>query len=384
MKILYSWGHGNKREKSLIEAEIKRWLNAGYDITPINDRDELGIDNPWAPDELDRLYRNKDNRLLKLYNKVRMLAKAHDVFIVNYGNVYHPEFVKSLKDTGIYSVIYSGDDPESSDFCSKPYVYAFDHAFAFGINFNENTKITEKFLEWGVKRADWWPYGAREDMYNSSLTEDDIYNKRRDIDLIFVGTPWLKLERIAKLKRAFPQMKIYGQRYWKTMMGNGINALRRGKFPNEAFKAMVAGLWRIKELPANELVPLYQRCEIGINMHLSFGPSNVRTYQLPANGAMQICDCPEGLGEVFEVGKEVITYHSIEEAIELIRYYLDHEEERRKIAAAGFKRVMKDYKAITTFSNAIEKMKKGMLEDGITSFKDGVPIKLNGYNGESQ
>jgi hypothetical protein len=35
---------------------------------------------------------------------------------------------------------------------------------------------------------------------------------------------------------------------------------------------------------------------------------------------------------------------------------------------------MKDYKRITTFSKAIEKIKEGMLEGGITSFKDGIPI----------
>lgn len=377
MKIIYSWGHSDTKLKPFIDAKIKGWIDAGYGITSINDRDMLGIDRPWSPDELDRHYHSEDERLLKLYKKVNMLAETHDVFIVNHGNVYHPDYIKSLKDKGIYTVICSADDPESSDYCSKPYVHAFDHSFAWAVNFDKDTKMTEKFLHWGAKRADWWPYGVREDMYNPLLTEDDIYNKDRDIDLVYVGTPWLKLERLAILKKTFPQMKIYGRNYWKSIGGNGINALRRGSFPKEEFKEILAGLWRVKELPMNELVPLYQRCKIGINIHLSFGPSNVRTYQLPATGVMQICDCPEGLGQVFEIGKEVVTYHSIEEAIELIKYYLEHEEERKEIAAAGFKRVMKDYKRITTFSKAIEKIKRGMLGEGITSFKDGTPIKLN-------
>lgn len=374
MKILYSWGH-NKEIRPLIKAEIKQWIDAGYNITSINHREELGIEKAWPPDQLEALYQNKDKGLLSFYNKIIDLAETHDVLIVNYENVYHQEFLQPLKN--IYTVYVSGDDPESSDLCSKPHVHAFDHSFALGINFDKDTKITKRFLEWGAKRADWWPYGVREDMYNPLLTEDDIHNNDRDIDLIFVGTPWLKLERIAKLKRAFPKMKIYGQSYWKTIGGSGINALRSGNFPKEAFKAILAGLWRVKELPMDELVPLYQRCKIGINIHLSFGPSNLRTYQLPANGVMQICDCPEGLGEVFEIGKEVVVYHSIEEVIELIKYYLEHDDERKKIAVAGFKRVMKDYKRITTFSKALEKIKSGMLGEGITSFKDGAPIKLN-------
>jgi spore maturation protein CgeB len=374
MKILFSWGHANRRDSLLIEAEIHNWIQAGYDITPVNYLDGIGIANIPSPFELDRLYQNRDPRLLDFYDKIRNLAKSHDVHIVNYGNVYHPEFIKSLKDTGIYNVIYSGDDPEGSDICSKPYVHAFNHSFAFGISFDKNTKITEKFLQWGAKRADWWPYGIRNDMYNPSLTESDIYNKERDIDLIFVGTPWLKLERLAKLKRAFPRMKIFGQRYWKTIVGCGINSIKRGNFPKVALDAFVACLGNVRELPAEELVSLYSRCKIGINMHLSFGPSNVRMYQLPANGVMQLCDCPEGLGEVFEVGKEVVMYHSIEEAVGLIKYYLDNDEERKKIAAAGYRRVMKDYKGINTFSKALDIMKKGMLEDGIKYFKDGMPV----------
>lgn len=374
MKILFSWGHANKREKLLIEAEINKWIKAGYNITPVNYLEGTGFDNLLSPSELDRHYKDRDPGLLVFYDKIRKLAMSHDIHIVNYGNIYHPEFIKSLKETGIYNVIYSGDDPNGSDFCSKPYVGAFDHSFCFGINFDDKTKIKEKFLEWGAKRADWWPYGARTDMYDDALTESDIYNKERDIDLVFVGTPWLKLERLAKLKRAFPGMKIYGQKYWKTIAGCGINAIKKGKFPKVALDAYAIGLGNVRELSAEELVPLYHRCKLGINMHLSFGPSNIRMYQLPANGVMQLCDCPEGLGEVFEVGKEVIMYHSIEESVELIKYYLDNDEERKEIAAAGFNRVMKDYKGITTFSKALDIMKKGMLEDGIKYFKDGTMI----------
>ena len=70
----------------------------------------------------------------------------------------------------------------------------------------------------------------------------------------------------------------------------------------------------------------------------------------------------------------MIVYHSIEEAIELIRYYLEHDDERKKVAA-GFKRTMKDYIRTTTLSQAMDKIKKGMLEDGIEYFKDGTPIR---------
>jgi 2-polyprenyl-3-methyl-5-hydroxy-6-metoxy-1,4-benzoquinol methylase len=49
------------------------------------------------------------------------------------------------------------------------------------------------------------------------------------------------------------------------------------------------------------------------------------------------------LGYLFKLGEEVIGYNSINEAIELIRYYLEHEEERKIIALNGWKRALQDY-----------------------------------------
>ena len=46
---------------------------------------------------------------------------------------------------------------------------------------------------------------------------------------------------------------------------------------------------------------------------------------------------------MFEVNREIVTYHSNEELLEKINYYLNHEEERRKIAEAGQRRTLKDH-----------------------------------------
>ena len=47
--------------------------------------------------------------------------------------------------------------------------------------------------------------------------------------------------------------------------------------------------------------------------------------------------------EMFEPGKEVIAYRSPEECVELVQYYLDHEEERVAVAAAGQRRTLRDH-----------------------------------------
>lgn len=351
MKILYLWCHGNKRESELIRAELEEWKTK-YDITPINYLEELQIKAPYHPKMLNDLWNRKYPNWIFLhnfYNKIYELSKSHDVLITNYGNVLHPEFVRSLNEH-IYTVLISGDDPNGSEICSKHYVSSFDHVFCYGTMFDDKTTVIDKFKEWGAKRVDWYPYGFREDMYNSSMTEDDIINNDRDIDVVFVGTPWLKENRLIELKEQIPQIQIYGQRYLQTFLKHFLKS-----HDTRALKMMF-----VKELKDDEIVPLYQRSKLGINIHLSYGVSNLRTYQLPANGIMQICDCEDGLKNVYNIGKEVITYSDIDEAIELIRYYLDNEEARKEIAIAGYRRTMKEYKSITTFQNALRKIEAGM------------------------
>ena len=224
----------------------------------------------------------------------------------------------------------------------------------------------------------WLPLGVNSIDYDPNLTEEDIYHKERDIDVIYVGTPSpSRVSRVMELKKRL-NIRLYGGG-WQFFELTGrcwpfaIWLYKRARWMERLYPFQ-----RVKKatfLPRSDLIPTYQRTKIGINIHLSYGPSNMRMYQLLANGVMQICDCPEGLGQVFEVGKEVVVYHSVDEAVKLIKYYLEHDDERKEIAAAGFRRVMQDYKRVDIFSRAMEKIKRGMVEDGIKYFKDETPLE---------
>jgi spore maturation protein CgeB len=58
---------------------------------------------------------------------------------------------------------------------------------------------------------------------------------------------------------------------------------------------------------------------------------------------MQICDNKKHLPTLFELGKEVIGFDNVAECADATRYYLAHDDERRAIALAGYRRVMRDY-----------------------------------------
>ncbi len=46
---------------------------------------------------------------------------------------------------------------------------------------------------------------------------------------------------------------------------------------------------------------------------------------------------------MLEPGKEIVTFHNEQEMINLIKYYLEHENVRKQIAEAGRARVLKDH-----------------------------------------
>ncbi len=107
-----------------------------------------------------------------------------------------------------------------------------------------------------------------------------------------------------------------------------------------------------RRLSPDEYIKIFNATDININLHSStergdVDPSgdfvNPRTFELAACGAFQLVDERSLLGEVFESGKEVVTFRTSKELKEKIAYYLERPEERKAIAEAGRARVLRDH-----------------------------------------
>lgn len=68
---------------------------------------------------------------------------------------------------------------------------------------------------------------------------------------------------------------------------------------------------------------------------------NLRNYEIPACGAFQLCERTEAVKELFEEGKEVECYGSVDELADKLRFYCENEEKRKAVARAGHLKVMK-------------------------------------------
>jgi hypothetical protein len=88
------------------------------------------------------------------------------------------------------------------------------------------------------------------------------------------------------------------------------------------------------------------RSRVTLNRHINVAENNannMRLFEATGVGSLLITDQKDNLGELFEVGKEVVAYNSAEEAAELIRYYTSHPEEAIAIARAGQARTLRDH-----------------------------------------
>jgi spore maturation protein CgeB len=70
---------------------------------------------------------------------------------------------------------------------------------------------------------------------------------------------------------------------------------------------------------------------------------NARLFEATGVGTLLVTDWKKNLHEMFEPGKEVVVYRTPEECVEMIRYYLEHENERKAIASAGQHRTLRDH-----------------------------------------
>lgn len=70
---------------------------------------------------------------------------------------------------------------------------------------------------------------------------------------------------------------------------------------------------------------------------------NMRLFEATGAGACLVTDRKHNLSEIFEPDVEVVTYGSVEECAEKVRYLLEHDSEREAIAAAGQSRVLRDH-----------------------------------------
>jgi hypothetical protein len=154
---------------------------------------------------------------------------------------------------------------------------------------------------------------------------------KKDLDLTFVGG-------ISRHHgNAIPTLESLATHTPIQFFGYGSHQLDSGSPIRPRHHGEVWGLNMYRSLA---------RSRITINRHINVAENyanNMRLYEATGVGAMLLTDKKDNLGDLFEIGKEVVAYTSVDEAIELIQYYLEHSNEANEIALAGQRRTLSEH-----------------------------------------
>jgi spore maturation protein CgeB len=96
-----------------------------------------------------------------------------------------------------------------------------------------------------------------------------------------------------------------------------------------------------------DLIKIYNQSKISLNLSLTSRGGKIqiktRDFEAPSCGSVLLTKDTKDIAEYFVPGEEIITYEDANDAAEKIKYYLENEEEREKIAKKGYERVIKDH-----------------------------------------
>lgn len=94
-----------------------------------------------------------------------------------------------------------------------------------------------------------------------------------------------------------------------------------------------------------DMIRLFSVSKINLNFSSSSVDPNLkqikgRVFEIPMCGGFLLTEYAEGLEEWFRIDAEITCFAEVEEAVEKIRHYLSHEEERTQIAESGYRRAV--------------------------------------------
>lgn len=135
---------------------------------------------------------------------------------------------------------------------------------------------------------------------------------------------------------AYPKFDLATKRYDVCFVGhvnsrNRVDALDRlfAEFPNFYYGQ------QLFEAAARK----YAESKVCFNISMT-DDINMRTFEVMASGSFLLTNWIPTIEELFVDGKHLVLYKTFDEMVDKIKYYLRHDDERERIAQAGYEEVM--------------------------------------------
>lgn len=262
----------------------------------------------------DNITGRNDGNPLYVWNALKRMQEASDGKLVE---VDHLAPMANVTDHGRYDAhlwVDWGEDgltsliPYKLIDCPRPAIYwasdthlGYDYRLSMAKKadhvFVAQKRAQEEFKRDGVE-AEWLPHAFEPQAY----PKIDVALKKYDVCFIGHINSQNRIDALDRLFKEFPNF-FYGQRLFE------------------------------------EAAEKFSESKIVFNISM-LDDINMRVFEAMGTGSFLLTNWIPTIEELFEDGKHLVLYRSAEEMADKAKYYLAHDSERERIAAAGYEEVM--------------------------------------------
>jgi len=246
--------------------------------------------------------------------------RYHPDLIVAVYRIINPCFVIQVKKMG-YRIIHINPDPVTTFSCQQLFAAEYDVYFT-------KDPFIKRFMESNMKLN----VKLHNDAFNIRLhkkpdMDKPEFEKKIDIEVMTYGT-------------LYP----YRNRMLRLLIDAGIEIVLFGnKFPfyDHELDKYHSGYYITGESKAKLLYGA--RIVLNTFNYAEVESVNSRFFEANGSGAFQLSDYRPILRDLLPIDPELVSFRSIDEAIEKIKYYLQHPEERIEIARTIYAHFVNNY-----------------------------------------
>jgi len=240
-------------------------------------------------------------------------------------------------------------------------------AIAVGLFFDDETRF-DNYSKWWIPHLDYFVTNTIE-----AIPRYRALNARGILALPIIGgipidCDWSNIEE--KYDVSFVGARdAYREQY--------INELKNTNIPAQVFGTGGEGG---RYVPFEEVRDIFTTSKINLNFsmvrNISIAGNNDkmgvkgRIFEVCLAGGFVLTEYVPGIEDYFEIDKEIVCFQDKEEMVAKVIYYLNHDEERRAIAQAGWKRAASEHTTFHVFSRVFSEIEG----DVAAKEKESIPI----------
>lgn len=246
------------------------------------------------------------------------------IYHCNFSGLISPFTLEALRAGGAKVVSFFGDDDELFDHCTK-------HMLPF----------TDYCVTQSAKRVEDYKACGTTPLYFPTVPLDTAIFRRTGApmryDVSFIGSlAFGRDENLRQLRQKGVDVKVFDSSHYR------------------------------RKLHSCEYVGILNSSRINLHFSKNRTPDGRMVQQIKGRifetcfcGAFLLCEHVDGIDKIFEPGKEIAVFKTLDEAAEMARHYLKNEDERKEIAERGCARARRDYGAMQTISHVFDLIESG-------------------------